>query len=180
MKGAVIIHFLDFLSGEYGEEFTDSVIDDSELKSGGAFTSVGYYPFEDMAELLTVASKKADKPAGDMLKAFGRVLFGVLVAGHEDSRGFDHPFDYFPTIHGVIHKDVRKLYPDAEVPEILVTGRDGNRSIDISYQSARPLADLCEGMIEAVMVHFGRTNFHLEREDVDAGRKARFRVMLAA
>jgi len=45
MKGVIFTEFLDFVELEMGGEMVDAIIDDCDLPSGGAYTSVSIYPF---------------------------------------------------------------------------------------------------------------------------------------
>ena len=59
------------------------------------------------------------------------------------------------SIEQVIHSEVRKLYPDAELPTLEATaiGPDGMR---LTYRSPRCMADFAEGLIEGAASHFGQ------------------------
>lgn len=178
MKGVVFREFLDHVETGYGEAMVDRLLDETDLPSGGAYTRVGYYDHEEMLALVGKAAELTGKPPRDLLVGFGQTLFGTLIASHAQ-HGVAHPFDLFERIHGVIHRDVRKLYPDAEVPEIIVASRDGERRIDVEYSSSRPMADLCEGMILATLDHYGKAaDYEIVRTDnPDARlREARFQI----
>lgn len=165
MKGVVFRQFLDFAEMEFGEVIVDELLNSVELESGGVYTSVGYYDHSEMIDLVGALSAKTDVSARELLVKFGQNLFPSLIAGHPQEN-VHHAFDLIERIHGVIHRDVRKLYPDAEVPEILPQSRDGNREMRISYASARPMADLCEGMILAALAHYGNLeDFEIVRTD---------------
>lgn len=178
MKGVVFREFLDFAEDRFGESMVDAIIDKADLPSGGAYTSVGYYDHGEMLSLVGAASELSGKSAHELLTGFGQALFASLIASHAQ-KGVNHPFDLFERIHGVIHRDVRKLYPDAEVPEIIVLERDGVESISVQYSSSRPMADLCEGMIMATLDYYREAGeYGFERtDDPDAPlRKARFEI----
>jgi len=51
--------------------------------------------------------------------------------------------------------DVKKLYPDAELPSFDILEHTTNRFV-MNYKSARGLGDLCEGLIEECLVHFDK------------------------
>ena len=55
----------------------------------------------------------------------------------------------------MIHIEVRKLYPDAELPTLKASahGPDGLR---LTYRSPRCMADFAEGLIEGAAAHFAQ------------------------
>jgi hypothetical protein len=69
------------------------------------------------------------------------------VAAHTDLVPF------LESLEGVVHVEVRKLYPDAELPSF-VTRWDGDVFI-LEYRSARPFASLAEGLLKGAIEHWG-------------------------
>ncbi|OLF75256.1 hypothetical protein AWH62_05380 [Maricaulis sp. W15] len=179
MKGVVFRQFIDHAEAAFGEALVDKVLDQADLPSGGAYTSVGYYDHAEMLTLVGKTSELTGQSVRELLVGFGNSLFAALIASHEQP-GIIHPFDLMERIHGVIHRDVRKLYPDAEVPEILVTARDGNARLVVDYHSTRPMADLCEGMILAALDHYGKADEYVVHRTDSADkplREARFEIV---
>ena len=91
--------------------------------------------------------------------------------------GATSSFDLLQGLDNVIHREVRKLYPDAELPRFEVAERTPLRMILI-YESARHFADLAEGLIRACGRHFGQ-NIALTRESLPATGGSRVRFTLA-
>ncbi len=165
MKGVVFRQFLEFAEKEFGEAKIDELLRTTDLESAGVYTNVGYYDHVEMLTLVTALSNRTGRSARQLLVGFGRSLFPTLIAGHPQD-GISHAFDLIERIHGVIHRDVRKLYPDAEVPDIQPRSRDGDREMRITYASGRPMADLCEGMIMAALDHYNKLeDFEIVRTD---------------
>lgn len=52
-----------------------------------------------------------------------------------------------------IHVEVKKLYPDAELPVFYYHDIDESR-LQLTYESSRNLPDLAEGLIEGCANHF--------------------------
>lgn len=71
------------------------------------------------------------------------------------------------SVENQIHVDVRKLYPDAELPSIKFE-RVSDLQSKVHYQSVRPLADLAEGLILESVVHF-RDPITVVRNDLPPG-----------
>jgi hypothetical protein len=178
MKGVVFRQFLDHVEANFGDALVDSILDSVDLPSGGAYTNVGYYDHAEMLTLVARASELTGRSHRELMVGFGKSLFATLIASHAQA-GVTHPFDLFQRIHGVIHRDVRKLYPDAEVPEIIVTERAGEERLVVDYSSTRPMADLCEGMILATLDHYGKDgDYAVIRSDNASAplREARFEI----
>src|SRR4051812_29975749 len=68
--------------------------------------------------------------------------------------GIDSSFRFLERINNYIHVDVRKLYPEAELPSFECdTSQPG--CMRLTYRSSRPFAALAEGLIRGCLVHFG-------------------------
>lgn len=154
MKGIVFREFGELVSARFGEATWDALISESKVPSGGAYTAVGTYPHEEAVSLLMALSRRTGLPPDDLLKVFGEHLFGVLsqrypfaVAGHADL------FPFLESLEGVVHVEVRKLYPDAELPTF-VTRWDGDAFV-MEYRSQRPFASLAEGLLRGAIAHWG-------------------------
>lgn len=155
MKGVVFTEFLDFVEGAMGDEIVDDMIERADLPSGGAYTAVGKYDYEEMASLVTELALLSGKPAPELLRAFGTHLLGRFYQGFpqffEDKQD---TLDMLESVENHIHVEVRKLYPDAELPTI-DAHREGPDKLVVRYASCRPLGDLCIGLIEGCAQHFG-------------------------
>ena len=51
MKGIIFTEFLELVEEKFGLGMVDKIISQSELNSGGAYTSVGTYEFSEMLQL---------------------------------------------------------------------------------------------------------------------------------
>ena len=58
MLGIVFTSLIDMLEEKVSPEFADDVIMEAGLENDGAYTAVGYYPFEQMQRLLGVLVEK--------------------------------------------------------------------------------------------------------------------------
>lgn len=154
MKGIVFTEFLDYVGATISSDMVDDIIDDCSFSHGGAFTAVGTYPFQDMAALVGALSKRTSVPMPDLLHGFGDHLCGRFANLYPQF--FETQkclFDFLESVNDQIHVEVKKLYPDAELPAFETHARTGNR-LDLDYRSCRPLAALAEGMIEAASEHY--------------------------
>ena len=155
MKGVVFTEFMDFVAATHGPDVVDDIIDDADLPHGGAYTSVGTYPFQEMQRLVVALCQRANASAGDLLKAFGGHLCARFVIKFpEFFEASTNLFDFLESVDRHIHVEVHKLYADAELPKFRTSSRD-DRHLGIDYASCRPLESLAEGMIQAAATHYG-------------------------
>lgn len=177
MKGIVFTEFLDLVGDRFGEEIVDRIIEESDLASGAAYTAVGTY---DHAEIITLVSKLSAAtqiPVPDLLRTYGSHLFHRFAEHYPHLfSGIGSCFDFLAQIDNYIHVEVRKLYPDAELPEIHCE-RKGDDRLELTYQSGRPLAYFAEGLIRGSVAHFGES-VDVEMMDITAdGTHARFELV---
>ncbi len=161
MLGIVFTSLIDMLEETMSPEFADDVIVEAQLANDGAYTAVGYYPFEEMQRMLGVLIKKTGKSANSLLYDFGYYLFGKLGAVHaEVLANADDILDMLAHLDSDIHVQVKKLYPDADLPRFTVLSRTDS-TMRLQYYSERELYALAEGLMDAAAAHFG---CELERE----------------
>ena len=168
MKGIIFTEFLEMVESAHSLDFVDELIDASDLPRDGSYTSVGTYPCSELVSLLMLYSERVGTPPDDLLKAFGHKLFDRFHVLYPEFFGTSK--DAFAFLEGVdayIHMEVRKLYPEAELPSF-EPHRDAKGNLALEYRSARPLAALAEGLILGCMDHFGESA-DLEVEDRSAG-----------
>lgn len=161
MLGIVFTSLIDMLEENVSPEFADDVIIEAGLENDGAYTAVGYYPFEQMQRLVGVLVERTGKSANELLYDFGFYLFGKLGAVHGDVlANTDGMLNMLEHLDGDIHVQVKKLYPDADLPRFKVLSRTDN-TMRLQYYSERELYPLAEGLMDAAAAHY---NCKLERE----------------
>lgn len=166
MKGIVFREFLDLVEEAFGMDVADRIVEESDLPSGGAYTSVATYDHHEILTLVGKLHEQTQIPVPDLVRAFGKHLFQRFVTLYP---GFfvDVPsaFAFLQRIDGIIHVEVRKLYPDAELP-----GFDceplGDDRLAMTYRSQRPFAELAEGLIQGCIEHF-KEPITIERENLE-------------
>jgi hypothetical protein len=155
MKGVVFAEFLEMVGSVFSPEMVDRIIDRAKPPSGGAYTAVGFYDHKEIVALVGALSEATGTPAPDLVKAFGRYLFNRFVQTFPAFfRDVPDAFNFLAGIETRIHSEVRKLYPDAEVPSFACSSPAADAMI-LDYSSRRPFADLAEGLLEGCIVHFG-------------------------
>lgn len=175
MKGVVFTEFLEMVEDHFSMEVADRIIEASDLPSEGAYTSIGTYDHAEMVQLVTNLSQETDIPIPDLLCTFGKYLFGHFAAGYPQFfEGIEGAFPFIEKIDGYIHVEVRKLYPDAELPTFKCDTSKAGR-LTVIYNSTRPFADLAKGLLMGCLEHFGE-KADLQHEDLsnEQGTSARF------
>lgn len=154
MKGVIFTQFLEMVETNYGYPLVDALIEETQVASGGAYTSVGTYPHTEMVALVSELSAKTGIPTSTLLNSYGKYLFSTFKANY--GHFFEEvtsAFDMLESIESYIHVEVKKLYPDAELPSFKTT-RLNSSTLEMIYLSERKMSDLAEGLIESTFNHF--------------------------
>jgi len=158
MKGIVFTEFLELVENEFGLEVVQQIIDECELETEGAFTSVGTYNHKDMFIMVGKLSEIKGIPVPALLSVFGEYFFTTLKTKYPLFLDKPNLFSFLNSIDQYIHPEVIKLYPDAELPQFEAEIRSDNEMM-LNYMSSRKLSDLAIGLIKGAAKHF--------KEDVD-------------
>lgn len=162
MKGVVFTELLEMVEDTFGMDMVDDIIDESELESGGSYTSVGTYPFNELLSLVTSLSNRTGLPVSDLVHKFGLHLSNTFVNKFSNFfQDANSTFELLKNVDNHIHVEVRKLYPDAELPKFSYEQSSEN-NLTLFYQSVRNLPDLAHGLIEGTAKHYGE-NISIER-----------------
>jgi hypothetical protein len=178
MKGIVFTEFLEMVEAAFSPDMADRILDEANLPSGGAYTTVGTYDHSEMIELVSHLSKDTGISMSDLMRAFGQHLFSRFsVLYPKYFNDVDSSFRFLANVEDYIHVEVRKLYPEAELPSF-ESDLSQPGSMRLTYRSSRPFAPLAEGLIRGCMTHFGETA-DIEIEDLSdgAGTAARFTII---
>jgi len=141
----------------------DKIIKASDLPNQGAYTVVGTYDHHELLRLVTNLSKFTNIPVKDLETVYGKHLFQCLVSRYGSLISLKQSFfEFLNSVDNHIHVEVRKLYPEAELPRFKCTLVDEN-TLNMEYRSSRPFADLAEGLILGCADHFGE-KIHLSKK----------------
>ena len=155
MKGIVFAEFTEFAEAQFGFDLVDEVIEAADLPSGGSYTAVGTYDHREMLSLVTELSARTQIPVEELCRLYGRHLLGrfsVLYPGFFE--GVPDCFSFLKTIEDHIHVEVKKLYPDAELPSFSYENGSSD-TLTLIYRSRRPFGHLARGLVEGAIDHFG-------------------------
>ena len=150
--GVVFTLLQQAVAERYGEDVWDDLLESAGLV--GAYTSLGDYPDAELFGLVEQAARVTGLPAQDIIRWFGRsalprlaVQYPGFFQGHSGTRSF------LDTLNDIIHPEVRKLYPGADVPWFDFTERPSGDLV-MGYASHRRLCSFAEGLIEGAAAHF--------------------------
>jgi len=179
IKGIVFTKFIEMMETTWSEDFAEQIIEESNLPTGGVYTAVGTYPHEEIVAMVLKLSDRTGMRVPELLQAFGTFLFGQFTKLYPSFFvGQSSSIDFVASIESVIHVEVRKLYPDAELPRFDV--REHRRGyLEIVYRSDRHLGDLAFGLMKACVAHFGEDDMiRIEKEELpEPGEPVCFRMI---
>lgn len=156
MKGVIFVKFNEFVEELWGDEFWDEIIEEAKLPSEGAYTTVATYKDEELFALIGLIVKKKGLSAEEAQFAFGKwvfkELYEVAPAGAHD---FNDVFTFLHAVQDFIHIEVKKLNPDALLPEFEFLF-ESDTKVSFHYQSPRKLCYFCEGLVHGLAEHTGQ------------------------
>jgi len=174
MKGIIFSEFLNLVEDKFGLDTVDEIISKSNLESKGIYTSIGTYSFSEMLQLLQRLSTKTNISIDNLLLVYAEHFFSVI----EDSypgllATFKDPIEMISSIENHIHVEVRKIYPDAELPTFEVKEKNED-SLILIYKSSRAMHHFGLGLMNKTFEHFNsRASIVLEKIKED-GTEVKF------
>jgi hypothetical protein len=175
MKGVVFNLLEESVRREFGEEVWEDLLDEAGLS--GAYTSLGNYPDAELAGLVAAAAARLGLPEAEVVRWFGQHALPLMAdaypaffAPHHSARSF------VLTLNDIIHPEVRKIYPGADVPEFDFDTTSPDVLV-MGYHSHRRMCALARGLIEGAAAHFGEEAVIEEPECMHRGDpKCVFRI----
>lgn len=174
MKGIVFTEFLEMVEEVHGYEMVDQLLTENELPSGGVYTSIGTYKHQEMVTLVVDLSGRTKTPVPDLLNAFGQYIFGTFEKGYPAFfETVPDAFAFLESIENHIHVEVKKLYPDAQLPRFK-TNRLSKHQLEMVYYSDRSMADFALGLIEKTFEHYQEAVVITKEDLTENGSEVRF------
>lgn len=181
MKGIVFTEFLDMVDDKFGFEVTEHIIEKSkdQLSTGGAYSAVGTYSHAEIIALVSSLSQQSHIPIGHLVEVFGEHLlnqfakkYSVFFSSAEDT------FSFLKSIDNHIHVEVKKLYPDAELPKFECHHpNDNENQLVMIYSSERAMSDLATGLINGTIKHYNENiTFSKAIIENSQGKKVKFEL----
>lgn len=155
MKGIVFTELLEMAETQYGAEFVNKVISKVDSKSNGVYTSVGNYDHSELVAIIGAMSEETNLPMKELMFQYGKFLFRKFVEYYPVFfEEVDHPFDLLESVDSHIHREVLKLYPNAELPTFSCVKID-SFNFEMIYKSSRKMEDFAYGLIDESIRYFG-------------------------
>lgn len=155
MKGVVFNLLEGAVVRAFGDDMWDTLIDAAQV--GGAYTSLGSYPDEDMEALVSAAGRELDLNRDQVLRWFGQNAIPLMADIYPDF--FTDAPDGRTFVEGInsqIHTEVRKLYPGAACPHFHMRSNSSGDLV-MDYLSKRNMCALAQGFVEGTAVWYGET-----------------------
>ncbi|WP_369996673.1 heme NO-binding domain-containing protein [Winogradskyella sp.] len=164
MKGIIFTEFLELVEEKFGLAMVDKIIDQSNLDSDGIYTAVGTYEFSEMLQLISHLSQNTDISIDDLLMVYAEHLFKALIKSHPNLVShYKDPMDLLASIENHIHVEVKKIYPDAQLPSFELEERTDDKMVMV-YKSDKALYMLGKGlMLETFKLFNVAANIEFEK-----------------
>ena len=176
MKGIVFTEFLELVEDKFGLAMVDRIINESELESQGIYTSVGTYSFSEMLSLLTNLSAHTEISIDDLLQVYAEHFFGVIGESYPGLLAtYKDPIEMLASIENHIHVEVRKIYPDAELPTFTTESKTANELVMV-YRSSRAMYSFGLGLMNKTFEHFDASATIVLEKLKEDGTEVRFRI----
>lgn len=153
MKGVIFNLLEEIVRDEFGEDTWDALL--AAAKLDGAYTSLGNYPDEDLTRIVMAAAAALKKEPQEIVRWAGERAapkfaqrYPKFFSAHTSARSF------VLTLNEIIHPEVRKIYPGANVPVFEFDTRS-EATLVVFYSSARKLCAFAEGLVTGVAAHYG-------------------------
>ena len=176
MKGIVFTEFLDLVEDKFSLEMVDTILNQSELPSNGVYTAVGTYSFAEMVSLLTNLSKETGLSIDQLLLVYGEHFFTVVEKSYPSFlTQYTDPIEMLSSIENHIHVEVRKIYPDAELPTFTVVKKTKD-SLVMIYKSSRAMHAFGRGLMNKTFEHFNTKATILVEKLKENGTEVKFSI----
>ena len=161
MKGIIFQEFVAMVETKFSLEVADAMMTSSKLETGGAYTCVGTYDHSELIEMVKHLSEATGVSPATLVQSFGEYLFNSLTQRYPHHiQSVTSTYALLSVLDNKIHVDVKKLYPEAELPSFktLHLDLDSDPAVMIvQYRSSRPFADLAQGMLCGAIKHFNES-----------------------
>jgi hypothetical protein len=154
MKGLVFTELIEYVENNFGFDMVDKIIEDAKLANNGSFTQAGNYQFEELVRLLMALSKETNIEIPQLLEIFGEHMFSRLISLNPQLKdNFKSSLDLISRVDDIIHPEVQKLYPGADLPKFNLIERSENKVV-IDYISSKHLEPFAIGLMKGSAKNF--------------------------
>lgn len=155
MRGLIFTELFELIEDKFGFEALDDIIVKADLANDGAYAATGNYPFSELLSIVVKLHEHTQIPIDTLLEVFGEYLFTRLFEAHPQFSGTKNILEFLENVETYIHIEVKKLYPDAELPKFDIVAKD-EKSFTFYYISAKHLHHLAKGLIVGASKYFNQ------------------------
>lgn len=153
MKGIIFNLAEEVVRAEYGEDTWDDLLDAAELD--GAYSSLGSYDDSDLTKLVCAASEALQMSPDAIVCWLGRKALPMMAAAYPHFfTAHTHTRSFVLALNEIIHPEVRKLYPGADVP-VFDFDTSSEEVLVVGYHSHRKMCAFAQGLVEGAAEHYG-------------------------
>jgi hypothetical protein len=153
LKGIVFNLLEQCVREEHGEDTWDDLLDAAGVE--GAYTSLGNYEDDEFRALVAAAAHALELSCEEVERWFGRAAMAPLAERYPELfEPHQSTSRFVLTLNDIIHPEVRKLYPGADVPDFDLQTESAHR-VTLKYRSPRRMCAFAEGLIEGAAQHYG-------------------------
>lgn len=152
MKGVIFNLAEKVICAEYGEDTWDDLLEAASLD--GIYSSLGSYDDSDLTKLVCAASDALHLPPHEIVRWLGCKAIPLMAGAyphffqaHSCTRSF------VLALNDIIHPEVRKLYPGADVPVFDFDTASPDVLI-VGYRSHRKMCAFAQGLVEGAANHY--------------------------
>ena len=182
MKGSVFRVFAKMVEQNFGNEMFDDLVEDCQLPSGGAYTSVGYYNDRELFDLVAALSLRTQTPVPAVLHAFGEFWVLVFLEKYAlANEAYASLFDFLDDIETHWRAETLSLYPSDQHPTFEVRRVD-DQTTTVVFRALPPLSQAAPGILgilEGAVAYYGvDAKVEMEDKDPDETSAVRFQISL--
>jgi len=154
MKGLVFTELLEYVEENFGFDMLDKIIEDAKLENNGAYTQAGNYEFDELLKLVVSISKESGIEIPKLLEIFGEHMFVRLTSLNPELKSkFNSSLDLISNVDQIIHPEVEKLYPGADLPTFHEIERSEDTLV-VDYISNKHLEHFGIGLMRGCAKNF--------------------------
>ena len=180
MHGQMFREFLVFAEDATSSGFVDDMICAVQPAGRQIYDAPGPHDVNDLIAMMDFLARRTGYEPSELCYDFGWRLFQRFTVHHPDLFiDQTNALDFLQGIEAHIHDQVRALVPKSNPPRFEVTRSRANELV-MHYQSDRPFADLCAGLIDAALDHFKAAGQVRRRAVGDGKTEAVFTIVTDA
>lgn len=160
MKGIIFTNFLTFVETTHGTAILQRTMKKAGgIDKGGVYIATQTYPYEELFQLAGNLSAQTGVTLAQTFEDFGEYLFSNLARMFSSFFAPDETlFSFLQKLEDHIHVEVRKRYPDANLPSFTFEPIDA-QNLRMIYNSERAMSDFGIGLIKGAATWFNREVF---------------------